>query len=35
MNNIYIICKIIDNDSRLLFNFLCVNKYLKSFYETF
>ena len=26
MNNIYSICKIIDNDSTLLYNFLCVNK---------
>ena len=26
MDNIYLICKIIDNDSKLLYNFLCVNK---------
>ena len=26
MNNIYLICKIINNDSTLLYNFLCVNK---------
>ena len=27
MNNIYIISKIIDYNSELLYNFLCINKY--------